>query len=91
MQKAIKHSQPTTTTNALGYHEENATKNIDDAISLINLPPSDGDKALYAAKNLDELADQKTQQHLANISLFAHQNQSTMTQIQTLMSTITDL
>jgi hypothetical protein len=91
-QKAIEQSQPSTTTDALGYHREaNAAKEGDDAVSRISLPSIDGDKLSVAETAASELADQQLKIHLANIASSAHQNQTMMAQMQTLMSTISDL
>ncbi len=74
-QKAIKRSQPPTTTDTLGYHrEENSAKEGDDAISRIS-----------------QLADQQLEIHLASIASSAHQNQTMLAQMQTLISAISDL
>jgi hypothetical protein len=91
-QKAIKRSQPSTTTDALGYHREaNAAKEGDDAVSRISLPSNDGNKLSVAETAASKLADQQLETHLANIASSAHQNQTMMAQMQTLMSTISHL
>jgi hypothetical protein len=91
-QKAIKRSQPLTTTDTLGYHREaNAVKEGDDAIGRISLPSNNCDELTVAETAAAELADQQLLIHLANIASSAHQNQTMMAQMQTLMSTISDL
>jgi hypothetical protein len=91
-QKAIKRSQPATTTDTLGYHREaNAAKEGDDAVSRISLPSNDGDDLTVAETAAAELAEQQLETHLANIASSANQNQTMMAQMQTLMSTISDL
>jgi hypothetical protein len=91
-QKAIKRSQLLTTTDTLGYHREaNAAKEGDDAVSHISLSSNDGDELTVAETAAAELADQQLETHLANIASSAHQNQIMMAQMQTLMSTISDL
>jgi hypothetical protein len=91
-QKAIKRSQPPTTIDALGYHcEANAAKEGDNAVSRISLLSNDGDELSVAETAASELADQQLEIHLANVASSAHQNQTMMAQMQTLMSTIYDL
>jgi hypothetical protein len=93
-QKAIKRSQPLTTTDTLGFHDKaNAAAIIDDVMSRISIPSTDSDDlSATESSNAEQLADQQLQQHLANMaSSSAHQNQTMMTQMQTLMSTISDL
>jgi hypothetical protein len=91
-QKAIKRSQPSTTTDALGYHREaNAAKEGDDAVSRISLPSNNSDELSVAETAASELAHQQLKIHLANIASSAHQNQTMMAQMQTLMSTISGL
>jgi hypothetical protein len=91
-QKAIKRSQPLSTTDTLGYHREaNAAKEGDDAVSRISLSSNDGDELTVTETAAAELADQQHETHLANITSSAHQNQTMMAQMQTLMSTISDL
>jgi hypothetical protein len=91
-QKAIKRSQPSTTTDALRYHREaNAPKEGDDAVSRISLPSNDGGELSVAETAASKLAGQQLEIHLANIASSAHQNQTMMAQMQTLMSTISDL
>jgi hypothetical protein len=84
-QKAIKRSQPSTTTDALGCHREaNAAKEGDDAVSRISLPSNGGDELSVAETAASELADQQ-------IASSAHQNQTMVAQMQTLVSTISGL
>jgi hypothetical protein len=91
-QKAIIRSQPLTTTDTLGYHREaSAAKEGDETISRISLPSNGGDELTVAKTAAAELADQQLEIHLANIASSAHQNQTMMAQMQTLMSTISDL
>ncbi len=60
-------------------------------MSRISLPSNDGDELSAAETAASELADQQLEIHLANIMSSAHQNQTMMAQMQTLMSTISDL
>jgi hypothetical protein len=91
-QKAIKQSHPSTTTDIVGYHRKaNSAKEGDDVVSRISLPSNDSDELSFAETAASELADQQLEIHLANIASSAHQNQTTMAQMQTLMSTISDL
>jgi hypothetical protein len=91
-QKAIKRSQPSTITDALGYHgEANAAKEGNDAVSCISLSSNGGNTLSVAETAAAELADQQLETHLANLASSAHHNQTMMTQMQTLMSTISDL
>jgi hypothetical protein len=93
-QKAIKRSQPLTTTDALGFHDKaNAAAAIDDVMSRLSIPSNDSDDISAAeSSTAEQLADLQLQQHLANMaSSSAHQNQTMMNQMQTLMSTISDL
>jgi hypothetical protein len=91
-QKAIKRSQPPTTTDALGYHREaNSAKEGDDAASRISISSHDGDELTVAETAAAELAEHQLEAHLAHIASSNHQNQTMMAQMQTLMSTISDL
>jgi hypothetical protein len=70
-QKAIKRSQPSTTTNALGYHREaNAAKEGNNAVSRISLSSTDGNTLSVAETAAAELADQQLETHLANLASY---------------------
>jgi hypothetical protein len=94
-QKAIKRSQPPTTTDTLGYHgEANSATEGDNDNSRIGLPSNDDNELTVAETAAAVLANQQLEIHLANIASSAqsaHQNQTMMAQMQTMMSTISEL
>jgi hypothetical protein len=91
-QKAIKRSQLPPTTNTLGYYREaNAAKDSDDAVSRISLSSNDAGELTVVVTTAAQLADKRLKTHLANIASSANPNQSMTAQMQTLMSTISNL
>jgi hypothetical protein len=76
-QKAIKQIQPSTTTDALGYHcKANAAKEGNDAVSCISLSSNNGDTLTVAETAAAKLANQQLETRLTNIASSAHQNQN---------------
>ena len=96
-QKAMKQSQPITTTDTLGYHQEvNAASIIDEFMSRITSSSSIDDGASFSlpastTQAAKQIAEHHLQQQLASIAASSIQNQTMMEQMKTLMSTITDL
>jgi hypothetical protein len=86
-QKAIKQSQPTITTDSLGFHEQaNAASIVNQVIEKLS--------AQRDHEIAEHLSEQQMQQHidqLANSSCSTQQNQTTAEQIQALTATISNL
>jgi hypothetical protein len=90
-QKAIKKSQPTVTTDSLGYHENaNAASLVDQVIDKITAQ-RDAKSAITSESTAEQLAEHQMQQHINNMANSANQNQHMMDQMQSLMSTISTL
>ena len=95
-QKLIKQSQPTITTDTFVYHQSyNSAAIIDEIFNRITnlstkkeIPFSTPASTLQASK---QPLEQQFQQDLSSIAASSNQNQTMMAQIQTLMSTITNL
>jgi hypothetical protein len=86
-QRDIKRSQPTVTTNSLGFHgQANAVAIIDQVIQRLTTS-RDPETAMSA----ETIAEQQMQQQLSEMANATQQNQSMMEQMQSLMSTISTL
>jgi hypothetical protein len=85
-QKAIKRSQPTITTDSLGYHGQANSASLVDQV--INRLYSQQDAPAPTGPTASPNADQQMSQHLSNS---AQQNQAMLTQMQALASTMSAL
>jgi hypothetical protein len=87
-QKAIKRSQPATTTDSLGYHEQaNATDSIVDQV-IDRLVTQRDDATTITA---DSVAKQQMQQQINNMANFTQQSQQMVEQMTALASTVSTL
>jgi hypothetical protein len=85
-QKAIKKSQPSVTTDALGFHEQanTAASIVDQVIQKLAARNSDEDTAITA----ETLAEQQMQQQLLNMANSSQNNQQMFDQMTALATTI---
>jgi hypothetical protein len=87
-QKAIKKSQPTITTDSLGFHEQaNAASSIvDQVIERLATPPEAA--SVFTAETF---AEQQIHEHLTNMANSTQQNQKMLEQMTALASTVSTL
>ena len=91
-QRAIKQSQPTATTDSLGYHEQaSAATIVDQVIDRLTNPPDGGPEENIAAAASEKLAEQQMQQQIDNMANAAQQNQTMIDQIKSLTNTVSNL
>jgi hypothetical protein len=87
-QKAIKKSQPTITTDSLGFHEQtNATSLVDQVIDKLTAQRKADSTIITNAAS----EQQQMQQQLTSMENSTQQNKTMMDQMQSLMSTISSL
>jgi hypothetical protein len=88
-QKAIKKSQPTITTDSLGFHEQaNAAASlVDQVIERLTTQNGEQDTAITA----DTLAEQHMQQQLLNMANSSQQSQQMLEQMTALATTVSTL
>jgi hypothetical protein len=86
-QRSIKRSQPTTTTDSLGYHEQASAATIVDQV-MAKLATISEDESINAA---EQVAEQQMNQQFANMASAAQQNQTMIDKIESLTSTISKL
>jgi hypothetical protein len=79
-QKAIKRSQPSVTTDTLGYHEANATL-VQQVVEIMNQSHNDA----------EHLAERQMTEHLANAANSTQHQQSMIDQVQSLANSLTTL
>jgi hypothetical protein len=85
-QKAIKKSQPTITTDSLGFHEQANSTLVDQVIERLTTPPETA--SVFTAETF---AEQQMQEHLTNMANSTQQNQQMLEQMTALASTVSTL
>ena len=90
-QRAIKQSQPTVTTDSLGYHDTaNAATLVDQVLQRLS-NQTDTTSIITPESTADQLAEAQMQQHVTNMANATQQNATMLEQIQSLTSSISSL
>jgi len=91
-QEEIKRSQPTVTTDSLGFHEQanNATSLVDQVVAQLTAQ-RDAETLIENEAAAERIAEQQMQQQLSEQANSTIQNQTMMDQMFTLLSTIATL